>query len=335
MIRLYSLTSGVSVAGQRCMLALRLLRRALTRSAGGTPSCPGASARYAVVMRSHARTFSFASTFLPAAVRDDVAVLYAFFRALDDLVDETPPAHSAEVRHELLAWRHWFACMQPGTAPREPLGTDLATLIASYRLDLNLFFDFLEGLFTDLEHRPVPDTKALLRYCYCVASTVGLAMAPILGARSRPALRAARDLGIAMQLTNIVRDVGEDLRRGRLYLPLDDLRRFDCSPDHLLGLLHAGRGPDDRFRALMRFEIVRADAYYDRALSGIDLLPLETQIGIRTAAHAYRRILRQVERNHYDTLRLRAATTVDQKVIDLCRACWTSLASASSEHQGE
>lgn len=335
MIRLNTLTARASIVGQRCFVALRLLGWAPVVSPRCMPSCPGASARYASVMRSHARTFSFASAFLPAAVRDDIAVLYAFFRALDDLVDETPPALYAEVRRELLAWRRWFMCMQPGTAPREPLGSDLATLIASYRLDLAHFLDFLEGLFTDLEHRPVPDTIALLRYCYCVASTVGLAMAPILGATSPPALRAARDLGIAMQLTNIVRDVGEDLRRGRLYLPLEDLRRFDCSPGHLLSLLDAGRGPDDRFRALMRFEIIRADAYYDRALHGIGLLPVETQIGIRTAAHAYRRILRQVERNDYDTLRLRAATTVDQKIIDLCRAFWTSLALASSAHREE
>ena len=264
--------------------------------------------------------------FLPHPVRDAILVLYAFFRTLDDLVDETPQSRRCEVRGELLSWQRWFESAQNGPAPREPLGTDLRTVIASYRLDQRHFLDFLEGLFHDLEPRLFTDTAALLRYCYCVASTVGLALAPVLGATSRPALRAARDLGIAMQLTNIIRDVGDDLRKGRVYLPLQDLHKFDCSPEHLLQLLQAGRGPDHRFRRLMRLEISRADAYYDRALYGIGLLPLETQIGIRTAAHSYRRILRQVERNDYDTLRLRATTTMGQKSFDLCRAFWTSLA---------
>ncbi len=310
---------------------LRWRRRSIRGTAGDSVFTQDSAIRwYARVMRTHARTFSFASLFLPPSLRYQIAVLYTFFRTLDDLVDEAPAAQHSEVRAELLAWRRWFGSVRPGAAPREPLGSDLAALIASYRLDPRYFIEFLEGLFIDLDHRPITDSAALLRYCYCVASTVGLAMAPMLGVNSSAALQAARDLGIAMQLTNIIRDVGEDLRRGRLYLPLEDLRRFNCLPEHLYSLLAAGRGPDQRFRMLMQFEIIRADTYYERAADGIDLLPLETQIGIRTAAHAYRRILRQVERNDYDTLRLRAKTTIDQKVFDFGRALWISLAVAAS-----
>lgn len=309
------------------LVRLRQLHRLMWILVGDSEFTNGDTMRwYAQVMRTHARTFFFASLFLPPSLRYQIAVLYTFFRTLDDLVDEAPAAQHSEVRAELLAWHRWFGSVRPGAAPREPLGSDLAALIASYRLDPGYFIDFLEGLFIDLDQRPIADAAALLRYCYCVASTVGLAMAPMLGVTSSSALRAARDLGIAMQLTNIIRDVGQDLQRGRLYLPLDDLRRFNCSPEYLYSLLAAGRGPDERFRMLMQFEIIRADTYYERAAKGIDFLPLETQIGIRTAAHAYRRILRQVERNDYDTLRLRATTTIDQKVFDFGRALWASLA---------
>jgi len=328
MIRLTSHAALVPRLRQRSFQLLRLCGSALVSPRVGAQWYTGRTAEYMAVLRLHARTFSFASAFLPPAVQVDVAVLYAFFRTLDDLVDETCCSQRHQIRRELLAWNDWFACGQQGAAPREPLGSDLAAVIEAHRLDRRLFVDFLEGLFTDLDGQSIPDSAALIRYCYCVASTVGLALVPLLGTKSRLAIDAARALGIAMQLTNIIRDVGEDLQRGRLYLPLSDLDRFGSSPEHLRRLLEAGRGPDERFRALMRFQIIRAESYYERALDGVGLLPFETQIGIRTAAQAYRRILREVERNEYDTLRYRASTTFDQKVIDLGRAVWTAILQA-------
>jgi phytoene synthase len=123
-----------------------------------------------------------------------------------------------------------------------------------------------------------------------------------------------------MQLTNILRDVGEDLTAGRVYLPREDLTRAGSSRDHLLGLLRAGRGPDDVFRAVMRHQVSRADTWYDRGLAGIALLPEDCQLPILIAGRLYRRILTVIERHDYDVLRRRAATTTVEKAWEAGRA---------------
>jgi phytoene synthase len=145
-------------------------------------------------------------------------------------------------------------------------------------------------------------------------------MAHLLGAATAPALAAAESLGIAMQLTNILRDVGDDLSHGRMYLPEDDLRRFALSREDVCQLYHAGRGPDERFRALMRYQIDRAHAYYARGMAGIWLIPSESRLPILIAARLYRRILTVIERNHCDVFRRRAATTRLEKLAEAGRA---------------
>ena len=139
-------------------------------------------------------------------------------------------------------------------------------------------------------------------------------MTHIMGVNSAQALVAAENLGIGMQLTNILRDVGGDLVVGRIYLPQDDLARFDCSPAHLARLIKEQRGPDDRFRALMRYQVARAHHYDVRGMSGIWLLPLECRLPILVASRLYRRILTVIERKDYDVLRSRASTGFPEKV---------------------
>jgi len=139
-------------------------------------------------------------------------------------------------------------------------------------------------------------------------------MAHIMGVNSMQALAAAQSLGIGMQLTNILRDVGGDLASGRIYLPGEDLARFGSSRAHLVQLYRDQRGPDDRFRALMRYQVARAHCYYIRGMSGIWLLPRNCRLPILVAGRLYRRILTVIEQKNYDVLRSRAVTSFPEKL---------------------
>ena len=267
------------------------------------------------LLATHGRTFHFAARFLSLKHRSLVFTLYAFFRTLDDLVDKPAEGRCVEdIRLELDAWKSWFAGGSAFPAPREPLGSRLAAVLAEQLVPTAVFFDFLDGLASDLEPREIRDFSELYSYCYRVAGTVGLAMAHILGVNSKQALAAAQSLGIGMQLTNILRDVGGDLASGRIYLPQEDLARFGSSRTHLVQLYRDARGPDERFRALMRYQVARAHRYYVHGMSGVWLLPRNCRLPILVAGRLYRRILTAIERKNYDVLRSRAATSFPEKL---------------------
>jgi phytoene synthase len=266
-------------------------------------------------MTTHARTFSFAARFLPHEKRIATTVLYAFCREVDDLVDEPAPGRTeSDVRNELDAWRSWLSGPRTAAGPREPLASQLAEVIERYAIPIRYLLDLLAGLESDIGPRALEDEAELHRYCYQVASTVGLGMAHILGATSDAALQAAADLGAAMQLTNILRDVGEDVSLCRFYLPKKSLVPYRLDHDDLKKLWQSGHGPDDRFRALMRTEISRARDLYQQGMPGIWLLPTDSRLPILLASRLYRRILTVIERRDYDTLRRRASTSRLEKV---------------------
>ena len=267
------------------------------------------------LLATYGRTFHFAARFLSPKIRRDVVTLYAFFRTLDDLVDIPAEGRSIEdIRIELDAWRSWFTGGRSFRAPREPLGSKLSAVLSEHCIPTTIFLDFLEGMASDLEPREMHNFGELYRYCYRVAGTVGLAMTHVMSVNSPQALVAAENLGVGMQLTNILRDVGGDLALGRIYLPREDLERFDCSPAHLTQLYQDRRDPDDHFRTLMRFQVARAHHYYVRGMSGIWLLPPDCRLPILVASRLYRRILTVIERKDYDVLHSRASTTFPEKV---------------------
>jgi len=266
------------------------------------------------ILATHGRTFHFASRFLAPKIRRDVVTLYAFFRTLDDLVDIPEEGRSIEnVRTELDAWKCWFLAGRAFPAPREPLGSRLADLLSKHGVPTSIFLDFLDGMAFDVEPQQISNFSELYRYCYRVAGTVGLAMTYILGVNSEQALVAAEHLGVAMQLTNILRDIGGDLALGRIYLPREDLEHFGCNPDRLAEL-YRNKQCDDRFRALMRFEIARAQHHYARGMAGVWLLPRECRFPILVASRLYRRILTVIEHQGYNVLRSRASTSLAAKV---------------------
>jgi phytoene synthase len=227
-----------------------------------------------------ARTFAIAARLLPAAVRDDVYLLYLVFRTLDDLVDYGHP----DARARIAAVQSW--CDGHGAESREvALLEDLAS---RHPLPRHAMRSFCEGMCQDLAGPRMVTEADVDAYCYRVAGTVGEMMAALLGTHGRPgeADAAAAALGMAMQRTNILRDIDEDRGRGRVYLASETLERFGGS-----------LAPGHR-EALLRDQIARADALYDRGLEGLDLLR-NGRRAIAAAAAMYREILRQIEREGY------------------------------------
>ena len=185
-------------------------------------------------------------------------------------------------------------------------------VVERYGIPTAYFHGLLDGLAGDLSPVRVVTFDELRLYCFRVAGTVGLTMCHVLGATGAPALAAATDLAIAMQLTNVLRDLGGDLARDRVYLPAEELARFDYSADRLFALFarHAAGGPPDpELRELLRFQIERARAHYDRELAGVWLLPPAARPAILVAGRLYRAILDVIEQRRYDVLSRRAATS--------------------------
>ncbi len=273
------------------------------------------------LLATHGKTFHFAARFLPPQLRHSVILLYAFFRTLDDLVDEPIAGRQVEgVRTELEAWKSWFISKYAFPAPREQLSNSLHCILSKHPVPTTIFLDFLNGLIADLEPQEIHNFSELYHYCYQVAGTVGLAMAHLLGVSSASALTAAKNLGIAMQLTNILRDVGEDLAANRVYLPQNELESFGCSRAHLFNLYETRQKPDEHFRSLMRFQVKRTHYYYKTGMHGIWLLPPDCRLPILIAGRLYRRILTVIERNQYDVLHSRAATSFVEKIYEASTA---------------
>lgn len=251
------------------------------------------------------RSFYFATRFFPPELARAAHAVYWFCRHTDDLVDEAPSV--AEGAAALEAWeRDFLQAWDTGRTP-DPVLRIFVETARRYQIPRDYPLELMEGMRMDLRGTSYADFASLRVFCYRVASVVGLMMCHVIGFRE-PAPTHAIDLGIALQLTNILRDVGEDLRRGRVYLPAEDLEHFGYSLDDL----RAGR-INDRFLALMRFQIARAEDYYRRAEPGIALLNPEGRFAVRVAADVYHGILREIAQNGYDVFERRAVVPASRK----------------------
>jgi phytoene synthase len=270
--------------------------------------------------RHHAKSFYFASHVLPAQKRSDAYAVYAFCRHVDDQIDLAPDEAArlralADLSHLLHT-----AYLPEDTESFEssvPWVAAFRETILRRAIPAGYFEDLLKGVEMDRGRVRIQTWDELDRYCYHVAAVVGLIMVHVLTEPAPELLKPARDLGTAMQLTNILRDIAEDWQRDRIYLPADELEKFGLTADDI-----ARQRTGDSFRAMMRFQIGRARAYYSYAEPGIAALPADgSRFCARLMSTVYGAILDEIERADYQVYRGRVRVTFPRKLWLALRLC--------------
>ncbi|HEU4648700.1 MAG TPA: squalene/phytoene synthase family protein [Gemmatimonadales bacterium] len=269
-----------------------------------------------------AKSFYFASRFLPRHKRRAVFALYDYCRHADNLVDARGARSARQARHDLVRLGAAVRAMHRGAMPSDARWLALADTLRRFTVPLEPLIDLLEGVAMDLEPVDVPDYAALDRYCRLVAGGVGLMLGPVLGASPDSFREACVRLGVAMQLTNVLRDVGEDLDAGRVYLPSDELERFGLDRSAL-----EERRVTPAFRRLMAFQIARARRYFEDGSRVVPLFPDDgSRLTVRLMQRTYAAILDAIERLDYDVFRYRAYVSSSRKLMILGRAMWAERA---------
>lgn len=251
-------------------------------------------------------SFYYSFLFLPPERRQAIMALYAFCREVDDVVDECHDISLASTK--LVWWRHEVKRIGEGKA-QHPVGLALQAAGQRFTLPEEHLLEIIDGMEMDLQQSRYLDFKGLSLYCYRVASVVGLLSAEIFGVEDRQTFKYAHDLGMAFQLTNIIRDIGEDARRGRIYIPMDELKRFNVPAADILNAKYS-----DNFRALMQFQYERANAYYDKAMSQLPAVDRKTQKPGLIMAAIYRTLLEEIRREDFQVLHQRIALTPVRKL---------------------
>ncbi|HYX64014.1 MAG TPA: presqualene diphosphate synthase HpnD [Burkholderiales bacterium] len=251
-------------------------------------------------------SFYYSFLFLPAERRRAITALYAFCREVDDVVDDGPDPQLAATR--LAWWRAELANLFAGR-PQHPVTRALLPFLDKYSIAGERLSEIVDGMEMDLRQSRYLDWPALETYCYRVAGVVGLLAAGIFGYRDERTPEYARQLGIAFQLTNIIRDVGEDARKNRIYLPMEDLKRFGVPA---ADLLQAKSSP--AFQALMRFEAERARSYYREAMAALPAVDRRAQRPGLVMAAIYRTLLAEIEHDGFRVLSQRTSLTPLRKL---------------------
>lgn len=251
-------------------------------------------------------SFYYSFLFLPPIKRQAITALYAFCREVDDIVDECPDPHLA--RTKLAWWRTEIAQLFDGHASH-PVSQALAGALQHFPLPQEQLQEIIDGMEMDIDTVRYADFRALHLYCYRVASIVGLLAAEIFGYTDRRTLKYAHDLGLALQLTNIIRDVGEDAMRGRIYLPQEDLAKFGVTEADILQ-----RRDSPAFRQLMAFQVERAQATYGQAMAQLPTADRKAQRAGLIMAAIYRTLLNEIARDGYPVLKQRTSLTPLRKV---------------------
>lgn len=268
------------------------------------------------ITKTHAKSFYFAAKFLPKHKRRPIYALYALCRKVDDEVDEIGENNEAQAVRAVERWQCKLEEIYEGKSENSSNENQNLVfkawhdLLKSYKIPKKLPFELMQGVLMDTNINRYETFDDLYVYCYRVASTVGLMSSEIFGYKEPKTLEYAEALGIGMQLTNILRDVKEDAAMGRIYLPQEDLRRFDVSEEQIFANKY-----DANFIALMKFQIGRARDYYRKSEKGISLLEKDTRFTVLLASRIYARILDEIERQNHDVFSKRAHTTFSQKLL--------------------
>ncbi|MFS2217538.1 presqualene diphosphate synthase HpnD [Massilia cellulosiltytica] len=251
-------------------------------------------------------SFYYSFLFLPPERRRAITALYAFCREVDDTVDDATDQSVARIK--LAWWRNEVTQMYSGT-PTHPVMLALKPHIQPYDLKQEHLQAIIDGMEMDLDQSRYLDYPNLKKYCWHVAGVVGILSASIFGVTNPQTLKYAETLGLAFQLTNIIRDVGEDARKGRIYLPIDELQQFNVTAADLLNARHS-----EKFEALMKFQAARAQQLYDDAFA---LLPKEDRRAQRPGlmmAAIYRTLLDEIERDGFHVLTQKISLTPLRKL---------------------
>jgi len=238
-------------------------------------------------------SFYYAFNLLPEDKRDAMNTVYAFCRKTDDIVDEN--SDSTDLKYEKLRkWRIEFEKSFSGHSEFALLNK-LGTTISKFNIPLNPFFELIKGMEMDLQNDRYKSFEDLQLYCYRVASTVGLMCIEIFGYKHPSTKQFAVDLGIALQMTNILRDIGKDAKNGRIYLPQEDLIKFNYTEQEIMSLIY-----NDNFRDLMVYESSRAKQYFNSATANLDLDDKKTMFAARAMQHIYYKMLENIIAADYD-----------------------------------
>lgn len=251
-------------------------------------------------------SFYYAFLFLPAPRRAAITAFYAFCREVDDVVDEVSDPGVAATK---LAWWQSEVGRAYSGQPTHPAMQALMPHVAEYGIEARHLLAVIEGCQMDLTQTRYLDFAALQRYCHLVAGIVGEVSAKIFGQSLPQTTEYAHTLGLAFQLTNIIRDVGEDARRDRIYLPVSELQKFDVKAHEVVSGVHS-----DRFVALMKFQTERAHALYDKALGLLPDQDMRSQKPGLMMASIYRTLLREIEADDFKVLHQRIALTPLRKL---------------------
>lgn len=257
------------------------------------------------IARTRARNFYYSFVLLSREQKNAMCAMYAFMRFCDDLSDE----HGASLA-AIEQWREQLDSALSGRAADHPLWPAFVDSVQRYRIPHRYFYEMIDGVSSDLEPRRIETFDELYRYCYRVASVVGLTTIHIFGFDSPEALPLAEKCGIAFQLTNILRDIREDAQNGRVYVPAEDLRRFRTDLSN----------HDGNFVDLMRFEAARAREYYDASRPLIDLVHQRSRRSLWALIQIYRRLLDRIERSNFDVLERRISLPAWEKLSIVARA---------------
>src|SRR4051812_5141660 len=250
-------------------------------------------------------SFYYSFLFLPHERRRAITALYAFCREVDDVVDETQDSQLAATK--LAWWRVEIGNLYAGN-PQHPVSKALSPHLQAFSLSKENLLEIIDGMEMDLTQSRYLDWPGLERYCYRVAGVVGLLAARIFGYRDARTLEYAENLGLAFQLTNIIRDVGEDARKNRIYLPMDDMKKFGVPAADILN----GR-ESENFRKLMAFEADRAREFYKNAMHELPAVDRRAQRPGLIMAQIYRALLAEIERDEFHVLTQKTSLTPVRK----------------------
>lgn len=261
------------------------------------------------VQRRYGKSYYFATRFFPPQLRHHVYALYAFVRIADQWVDEPSEQDGEKLARLLEDYEHDLKLALAGRKVSNPVLRAFAQTAKQFTIPESYMLDFLDAMRQDLFCSRYPTYQHLQRYMWGSAGVVGAMMLCLFGCHRHELIPYAVRMGEAMQMTNFLRDVGEDWKRGRIYLPQEDLQRFGVTEEDI-----ASANISEKVKQLLQYEIQRTRSLYAEAEKGISLLPCEYQYPVKLASRLYARVLDHIEANGYDVFHQRAQTSIFEKI---------------------